>query len=59
MHLLQELLSNPVLDNVINVEAKQLLEESPQQYEAMVHQCVNESRRLHSEIFFEFIPSHI
>ena len=43
---IEELLSNPVLDEAVNEEAKILLLDSPHDYEAMVEQCVAESRRL-------------
>ena len=47
---MQELLSNPVLDSVVNAEAKQMLLEAPHEYEHMVQQCVVESQRLHGKL---------
>lgn len=48
---LQNLLSNPVLENPINPEAANLLKNSPHIYMQLVKNCVSESRNL-TEILF-------
>jgi len=43
---LQCLLSNPVLKNAVNLDAAQMMRNSPQSYNQMVHECVLASQRV-------------
>ncbi|XP_069794439.1 ubiquitin-conjugating enzyme E2 U-like isoform X3 [Narcine bancroftii] len=43
---IQVMLSNPILENPVNVEAARMLRENPQQYREMVFKCVTASKQL-------------
>ncbi|XP_078417969.1 ubiquitin-conjugating enzyme E2 U-like [Cetorhinus maximus] len=43
---IQVMLSNPVLENVVNVEAVEMLKENPSHYREMILECVRTSRQL-------------
>ncbi|EDV22523.1 uncharacterized protein TRIADDRAFT_58842 [Trichoplax adhaerens] len=46
LQTLQTMLSNPVLDNAVNIEACRAIESSQDVYEAMVKDCVEASKRV-------------
>ncbi|XP_038650410.1 ubiquitin-conjugating enzyme E2 U-like isoform X1 [Scyliorhinus canicula] len=43
---IQVMLSNPVLENAVNVEAVEMLKENPSRYREMILECVRTSRKL-------------
>ncbi|XP_078074537.1 ubiquitin-conjugating enzyme E2 U-like [Mustelus asterias] len=43
---IQVMLSNPVLENAVNVEAVEMLKENPSRYREMILECVRTSRQL-------------
>ncbi|XP_069088617.1 ubiquitin-conjugating enzyme E2 U [Pleurodeles waltl] len=50
---IQTMLSNPVLENAVNMEAATMLKDNPSQYRKIVSECVRTSRELEAGIIKE------
>ena len=52
IHLPQTLLSNPVLDQAVNMEAVQMISCSPHTYNQVVRDCVAASQRVEGVVYY-------
>ncbi|XP_069498095.1 ubiquitin-conjugating enzyme E2 U isoform X2 [Ambystoma mexicanum] len=50
---IQAMLSNPILENAVNMEAVEMLKNEPAQYRKVVHECIRTSRELEAGVIEE------